>query len=164
MSNDNQFLKDVQKEVSSHVEKQKQAWAEEQEKARVFFEELKQESVSNFESAKANVQKHIEEVNVFTKNLQSHFQNQPFDVKSFSKVVSDYQSKQLELISEAAREQAQKLAEYQSKFVSFYHNTQDKVQKATEEVVEKLTPAKPVSPKKPVAKKTPAKKIVKKTT
>ena len=44
MSQDNQFLKDVQKEVTSHVEKQKQLWAEEQEKAKELFEKLKQEN------------------------------------------------------------------------------------------------------------------------
>lgn len=73
MSQDNQFLKDVQKEVTSHVEKQKQLWAEEQEKAKELFEELKQESINNFESAKANVQRHIEEVNVFTQKSSNSF-------------------------------------------------------------------------------------------
>mgnify|MGYP003606976097 CR=1 FL=1 len=163
MSQDNQFLKDVQKEVTSHVEKQKQLWTQEQEKAKVLFEELKQESIHNFESAKANVQKHIEEVNVFTKNLHNHFQSQPFDIKAFSKVVTDYQSKQLEIIAEAAREQAQKLAEFQNKLVSYYHNAQDKINQATEEVVEKMKPTQKPAPKKPVAKKTVAKKTVKKS-
>ena len=161
MSQDNQFLKDVQKEVTSHVEKQKQLWAEEQEKAKELFEELKQESINNFESAKANVQRHIEEVNIFTQNLQTHFKNQPFDVKSFSKVVTDYQSKQLEIIADAAREQAQKLAEFQNRLVSYYHNAQDKITQATEEVVEKIKPNTTVQPKKTVAKKAPAKKVVK---
>lgn len=168
MSNDNQFLKDVQEKLNNQVENQKKLWNEEQAKAKTFFDDLRQESLNNFEQAKTNIQRHIDEVNTFGKNLQSHFQNQPFDFQSFSKVVSDYQAKQLEIISDAAKHQAQKLSEFHNKLISFYHDKQANLKKeidkvvdntidTTKEVVETVT-------KKPVARKSPVKKTAAKKT
>lgn len=136
MSNDNQFLKDVQEKLNNQVENQKKLWNEEQAKVKVFFEDLKQESLNNFEQARTNIQRHIDEVNNFGKNLQSHFQKQPFDFQSFSKVVSDYQTKQLEIISDAARHQAEKLGEFHNKLISFYHDKQNSFKKEMDKTID----------------------------
>lgn len=174
MSKENEILKDIQTKVNNHVEKQKKVWADDQVKAKAFFEDLKQEGITNFEHAKGNIQKHIQEVNSFTKNLQLHFQTQPFDLTAFSKVVSDYQAKQLEILAEAAKVQTQKLTEFQNKMVSYYHKAHTDLHNATQasydtheeedtsetpEVAPKPAAVKKVAPRKPAVKK-----VVKKTT
>lgn len=149
MDNEKQNLEQIQQALNSQVENQKKLWEEEQNKAKSLFEHLRQESIDNFEQARHNIQRHIEEVNSFGKNLHSHFQTHPFDFQSFSKVFSDYHSKQLELLSQATEKQTQKLAELQNKLSHFYQDKQtvvkneidktiDTTVKATKDVVEKI--------------------------
>lgn len=172
---ENENLKKMQETFTSQVEKQKQLWEEEQNKAKALFDHLRQESIDNFEQARHNIQRHIEEVNSFGKNLQSHLQNQPFDFQSFSKVFSDYHSKQLELLSQATHKQAQKLSELQNKLVSFYEDKQtvvkneiektiDNTVESTKEVVEKIIRPKTVKNKSNNVEKHPVKSTKNKST
>lgn len=164
MENENPNLNKVQQTFNSQIENQKQLWEEEKNKAKELFEHLRQESINNFEQARHNIQRHIEEVNNFGTNLQSHLKNQPFDFQSFSKVFADYHTKQLELLSQATAQQTQKLSDFQNKLTTFYqdkqnviknevHKTIDNTIEASKEVVEKI-----VQPKQTKTKTTSADK------
>lgn len=165
MNTNNKFFKDFQEKINSQVEQQKKIWAEDQLKAKSFFEDLKQDSVTNFQHAKDNIQKHIDEVNSFNHNLQEHFKNQPFDFQSFSNVISDYQKKQLEILSETANLQKQKLTNLQNKIISFYNDpkiNQNLKEKEVTSEVNTTSESKTKAVKKTPVRKPAVKKVVKK--
>lgn len=158
MDSENNNLDNIQQKINNQLENQKKLYEEEQNKAKALFDHLRQESINSFEQARHNIQRHIEEVNSFGKNLQSHFQSQPFDFTSFSKVVADYQTKQLEILSQATQKQTEKLTELQHKLSNFYQDKQtvvksemekniDNTVQTTKEVVEKIIKPKTVSAK-----------------
>lgn len=164
MSTNNQFFQDFQDKISSQLEQQQQLLLDEQLKAKSFFEELKEESVTNLQNAKDNVQKYLNELNSFNQNFQEHFKNQPFDFQSFSNVISNYQKKQLEILSETANLQKQKLTNLQNKILSFYNNSKNNSNLKEEVTNEVDTPTLSKSVPKTPVRKSVVKKVVKTTT
>lgn len=127
MSQKNESLEDIKTKVNNHLEKQQKILIQEHIKTKEFFEDLKQDSITNFEEVKENLQKHIQTTNSLTKNLQTHFQTQPFDFSAFSKVIFEYQAKQLEILSESTKSQTKKITDFQNKLVSYYNENQNRL-------------------------------------
>ena len=161
MSNDNQFTKQIQetqKQIQENIEKHQKNWLKEQEKAKKILDDLKNEGLKNFEHVKEHIQKHTEHLQDLGKDLHDQVKNKSFDFHSFSKSISDYQSKQLELVLDMTQKHTKRLSDLQNKVISFYHEKTEQKHQAPEQhenVKQQDTPT---------VKKSPVKRVVRKTT
>lgn len=160
---DNSFLKDINSKINEKIQKNKEIFEQEQEKAKTLFNDFKHHSLVQYEDVKEHLQEHVNHFNSFSENLKNHLTNSPFDFNSFSKSLFEYNKKSFEIVSNATKKQTERISELNNKIHQFYKNEiknyVEPVQKSTSDEVNKEA-----KKEAPVAKKTVRRKTVKKTT